>query len=300
MPPMTGLTSGQAGEGTVTPHGERWHLRVEGMDCADCALQLEQAVSQLPGVARCQVDFASARMTLDLDLARVDRDAVVARVRSLGYDAAEERAMPMQPPRRRGAFDFLAFLLQRRQNTLTLLAGAGILLAVAASWSQATTSLAPWLYSAAAVVGGYPIARKAIGVLRFNRTLDMNLLMTLAAMGALAIGEFAEGALVVFLFSLALGFVLPAALGQFAATGQMGAAFRFSEVFALVRAAPMAFLLTLLGSVLASIVASLGIILCIIGVIFTSAWAATVTGHLYGQAYKTASASRGMPASPAY
>lgn len=105
---------------------------------------------------------------------------------------------------------------------------------------------------------------------------------------------------VIFLFSLALGFILPAALGQFAATGQMGAAFRFSEVFALVRAEPMAFLLTLLGSVLASIVASLGIILCIIGVIFTSAWAATVTGHLYGQAYKKATASRGMPASPAY
>jgi Cd2+/Zn2+-exporting ATPase len=202
MPPMTGLTSGQAGEGTVAPHGERWRLRVEGMDCADCALQLEQAVGQLPGVARCQVDFASARMTLDFDPARVDREAVVARVRGLGYDAAEERAMPMPPSRRRGAFDFLAFLLQRRQNMLTLLAGAGILLAVAASWSQATASLAPWLYSAAAVVGGYPIARKAIGVLRFNRTLDMNLLMTLAAAGALAIGEFAEGALVVFLFSL--------------------------------------------------------------------------------------------------
>ncbi len=199
---MRDLASERAGEGTAAPRGERWRLRVEGMDCADCALQLEQAIGQLPGVARCQVDFASARMMLDLDPARVDREAVVARVRSLGYEAAEERAVVTQPPRRRGALDFLTFLLRRRQNALTLFAGVSILLALAASWSQAITPLAPWLYGMAAVVGGYPIARKAVNVARFTRALDMNLLMTLAAVGALAIGEFAEAALVVFLFSL--------------------------------------------------------------------------------------------------
>lgn len=202
MLPMTGLTSERAGGGTVAPPGERWRLRVEGMDCVDCAFQLEQAIGQLPGVARCRVDFASARMTLDLDPARVDREAIVARARSLGYDATEERTLLTPPSRRRGALDFLVFLLRRRQNTLTLAAGVCIILAAIAPWDQTTASLAPWLYGAAAVVGGYPIARKAVSVVRSNRTLDMNLLMTLAAAGALAIGEFAEGALVVFLFSL--------------------------------------------------------------------------------------------------
>jgi Cd2+/Zn2+-exporting ATPase len=52
------------------------------------------------------------------------------------------------------------------------------------------------------VAAGYPGARAAWAALRTVRTLDMNVLMTLAAIGALAIGEFAEGAVVTFLFAL--------------------------------------------------------------------------------------------------
>ncbi len=101
-----------------------------------------------------------------------------------------------------------------------------------------------------------------------------------------------------FIYSIFLGFVLPAALGSFAATGQMGAGFRFAEVFGLVRAAPVAYLLTLLGGFIASLIASLGLIVCIIGVLFTAVYATTINAHLYGQAYNEATAARGLK--PAY
>ena len=52
------------------------------------------------------------------------------------------------------------------------------------------------------VAGGYHIVRRAVGSLRTNRELDINVLMTLAVAGAVLIGEWAEGAVVVFLFSL--------------------------------------------------------------------------------------------------
>jgi Cd2+/Zn2+-exporting ATPase len=58
------------------------------------------------------------------------------------------------------------------------------------------------LYAIATVVAGYPGARAAWAALRTARTLDMNVLMTLAAAGALVIGEFEEGAVVTFLFAL--------------------------------------------------------------------------------------------------
>ena len=95
-------------------------------------------------------------------------------------------------------------------------------------------------------------------------------------------------------YGIALGFVLPAALANFVVTGEIGAAFRFSEVFALVRAAPSAYLLVLLGSIVAGLIASLGLILCIIGVIFTQALAFAIQGHLWGQAYNEATANKGM------
>jgi hypothetical protein len=100
----------------------------------------------------------------------------------------------------------------------------------------------------------------------------------------------------IFIYSLAMSMVLPAALGQFATTGQLGSAFRFGEVFGLVRAAPGAFLLVLVGSFVAGLIASLGIILCFIGVLFTSALAYAIMAHLYGQAYNVAVAQKAVQA----
>jgi hypothetical protein len=96
------------------------------------------------------------------------------------------------------------------------------------------------------------------------------------------------------LYGIALGFVIPAAFANFVVTGDLGAAFRFSEVFGLVRAAPAAYLLALIGSIVAGVVASLGLILCFIGVIFTMAWAYVIQSHLWGQAYNEATAQKGM------
>ncbi len=104
----------------------------------------------------------------------------------------------------------------------------------------------------------------------------------------------------IFIFALALNLVIPAALGQFAATGQLGAALRFGEVFGLVRAAPMAFVMCLLGAIVANLVASLGVIACFIGLLFTQVWAGAVMAHLYGQAYKQAKAAQGMAGGMAY
>ena len=93
---------------------------------------------------------------------------------------------------------------------------------------------------------------------------------------------------VTFLYAIFMGFVLPAAIGNFAAKGNLGAGFKFDEVFGLVKAAPGAYLLVLLGTVITSFVASIGVIACAIGVLFTSAYAAAINAHLQGQAYLVA------------
>jgi hypothetical protein len=98
---------------------------------------------------------------------------------------------------------------------------------------------------------------------------------------------------VTFLYSLAMAFVLPAAFGSFAASGQLGSAFRFGEVFALVRAAPAPFLIALLGVIVSGIIGGLGVIVCVIGVFVTYAYSMAVDGHLWGQAYSQGVAARG-------
>jgi len=105
---------------------------------------------------------------------------------------------------------------------------------------------------------------------------------------------------VMFIYGIFLGFVLPAAYGKFAATDELGAAFRFGEVFGLVRAAPSAYLIVLLGGIVAGIIAGLGLILCFIGIILTLAYSMTINAHFYGQAYNQAVAAKGMQTSTSY
>jgi hypothetical protein len=104
---------------------------------------------------------------------------------------------------------------------------------------------------------------------------------------------------VTLVYSIFIGLVLPAAFGKFAATGQMGSAFRFGEVIAMVRSAPSAYLIALLGSIVAGIVGSLGLILCIIGALFTYAYAIVINAHLWGQAYNVANPGQ-APLQPTY
>jgi hypothetical protein len=94
--------------------------------------------------------------------------------------------------------------------------------------------------------------------------------------------------LLVFLYSLLMALVLPAAMTHYAVTGEFGAAFRFGEVIGLVRNNLGAYLMVLVVTILGGFIGSLGTIACAIGVVFTSFYSVLVTYHAYGQAYRVA------------
>ncbi|GIV64488.1 MAG: hypothetical protein KatS3mg045_1827 [Bellilinea sp.] len=56
--------------------------RIEGMDCADCALKIEKGVRQLDGVERVELNFSTAFLTVE---GEVSPQAVQKRVEQLGY-----------------------------------------------------------------------------------------------------------------------------------------------------------------------------------------------------------------------
>ncbi|MBN1811629.1 MAG: cation-translocating P-type ATPase, partial [Anaerolineae bacterium] len=169
------------------------NVTVTGLDCAECARTLEQGVAAMGGVHKAEVNFTLARLTLDFDPRETSERAVVARVRELGYDVET----PEQE--RRGLW---ATIRWRQSEVLASVAGVLIVLAFALSLAGVPEVVSHILYTVATVAAGYPGARAAWAALRTVRTLDMNVLMSLAAIGALVIGEFEEGAVVTFLFAL--------------------------------------------------------------------------------------------------
>lgn len=106
---------------------------------------------------------------------------------------------------------------------------------------------------------------------------------------------------VLILLALALAIILPAAFGKLADTGEMSAALRLGEVFNLVRAKPGVYVIVALLSIVgASVLSSVGAILCGVGAFLGVAYAGLANAHLHGQAYRLASAEDGVaPAAPA-
>ncbi len=179
-------------------------LRIAGMDCADCAAKLESGVRRLDGVLHCTVNFAAAKMALEYDVEVLDQGAIIERIRRLGYDIVEEspQAQASDEASPGGVRGLLAFIRSRKRDTLTLVSGLLILLAFALETPGVSTAITHGIYALAIITGGLFVARKGLSNVRINRELDINFLMTVAVIGAAAIGAWEEGALVVFLFSL--------------------------------------------------------------------------------------------------
>jgi Zn2+/Cd2+-exporting ATPase len=174
----------------VPQHGrDAGRYRVEGMDCAACALTVEKVVAALDGVRAAQVSFGNATLAVD---GEVDPERVTAAVARVGYRAAPlTRRRPEPAP-----------FWRRDARTVSTLASIAVLAAaVAATLTGASRAVAEPLYLLSMAIGGWPIARAALAGLR-RRSLDMNVLMTLAAVGAVGIGSYAEGAWVLVLFAV--------------------------------------------------------------------------------------------------
>jgi hypothetical protein len=93
-----------------------------------------------------------------------------------------------------------------------------------------------------------------------------------------------------FVYSIALLFFIPASFGRLAATDGLGEALNVGKLWNLIQRAPSAYLLVLLGYIVAGFIASLGGILCFVGAFLTTAYALAVEGHLLGQAYQEGAA----------
>ncbi|QQG66498.1 heavy metal translocating P-type ATPase [Desulfobulbus oligotrophicus] len=176
--------------GEDTGGGTRTVYRLSGLDCGDCAMKLEKRIAALPGVSAASVNFSTAKMTV---LHTTADQMIIRTVQQAGYGAEVETSLLQQPSPP-------AQLWKNRRVLATVLSGLLLGCALVLDWSAGPRSVAIALYSVAIVTGGFHAARSAVYSLR-ALSLDMNVLMTAAVIGAAILGEWSEGAAVAFLFS---------------------------------------------------------------------------------------------------
>ncbi len=163
-------------------------VRITDIDCGNCATSIEHILGRVEGILSLNVSYAAEKMRVEYDSTKITREKILQRVRSLGYRVEEEK--------RRG------WLRQNWGLILALL--AGLFLGVGffgEKFFGLPRTVAMALYALAYLTGGYDATRHGLKA-ALHLKFDIDFLMVVAAIGAAILGEWAEGALLLFLFSL--------------------------------------------------------------------------------------------------
>ncbi|TNI88086.1 zinc/cadmium/mercury/lead-transporting ATPase [Aeromonas allosaccharophila] len=191
MPPADPLVAPEQGN-------SRHSWQVLGMDCPSCARKIETAVSRVSGVQQARVLFATEKLVVDL-APGLSPDPVTAAVLAAGFQLKGEsagREQASQPTLLGNLFGKeLGNVLAKYWQPLSL---AGLMLVAALLPSE----IGKPLFTLATLWGLWPISRKAWALTKSGSPFAIETLMTVAALGALFLGETAEAAMVLLLFML--------------------------------------------------------------------------------------------------
>ena len=189
-------------------------LHVAGMDCADEAALIRHALAR-PGIDALNFDLVGRRVDVRFNPETISASAILAAVAATGLAAHPHHAGEVVGDDHRHHD-------HHHDAAKWWAVASGIIFAIgwiidgvtADSWTEAVFGghgehavhahhpYAATAYGIAAVTGLWPMVPRAITSLRFGR-LDMHVLVCLSAIGAAAIGQWAEAAAVAFLFALA-------------------------------------------------------------------------------------------------
>lgn len=171
--------------------GAKVELYVANLDCENDAAAIRRGLGATAGVARITAFPKAAKVSIDYDAEQIDQDWLEDKLGALGF-----------PVRKRGEPEGLP--KPWRNPKVVTSAISGILLIV--GWLGGLAGLpdtaSTALYLVAIAVGGYYFGREAFEELVFEREVGIELLMSVAAIVATLMGQAAEGATLVFLYSI--------------------------------------------------------------------------------------------------
>jgi Cd2+/Zn2+-exporting ATPase/Cu+-exporting ATPase len=175
---------------------ETVEVPVAGMDCAGCTRTVERALSALPGVESVDVLLGAQKAVINLDPARIDRVAIREAVEAAGYHVPDSPA---------GESDAGLATAQRASRSalqvLGIVFGAVLFVVVAGEWLglfERLTERVPFPVGLLIVLAfGYPVFRN-VAAAALRRQVISHTVMTIGVVAALAVGQWATAAVVVF------------------------------------------------------------------------------------------------------
>jgi Zn2+/Cd2+-exporting ATPase len=190
---------------TQTPALKTQRLQVGGMDCASCAIKIENSLQQLTGVVEVSVSVATERLTLSYDPHQVSEADIQKRVSALGYTIKTAPMIAHQTLKKAGAHDSdhdhshahdqgAEFNLKQELPSVLIvvvLFGLGLIF----EDPLHNTPYSFWEYAVfipAYLISGWSVLKTAGRNILRGQVFDENFLMTIATIGAIAIHKLPE------------------------------------------------------------------------------------------------------------
>jgi Cd2+/Zn2+-exporting ATPase len=179
----------------LTPVADDKNIRqttifVQDLCCAAEELKIRKKFEGIEGVRSLQVNVVSRRLSVRHS---ATDERLLTALRSIGLPGMLEQNAKSRTAQRS---------VRRQRVFLVLSSGlfaAGILLQLTSLPSVVSNAV----ILAAVAAGGWEVALKGMRSL-VNRSLDINVLMTVAVIGAIALGQYLEAAAVIILYALSL------------------------------------------------------------------------------------------------
>ncbi|MDQ8304332.1 heavy metal translocating P-type ATPase [Enterococcus faecium] len=168
--------------------------RLEGLDCANCAMKIEKGVQKINGVKEATVNFTSGKLTIDAEedhLATIEQETKKV-VKELEPDV-KVTEIDKEKVSEHGN--------EKERNTLfrILFSLAGIALLILFDFNEPIRLIG---YLLIYLLIGYDVVKKAVMNIVKGKIFDENFLMSVATIGAMLIGEYPEAVAVMLFYQI--------------------------------------------------------------------------------------------------
>jgi len=164
--------------------------QVSGMDCPSCAKKIENAIRNIDGVLQAKVLFATEKLVVHFNDQSLSQSIEqVAKKTGFTLTSNTSRTKPQEPT---------GWLSVLKSNAQIIAISFAMLFA--ALIKSPYPELSEILFTLTCLLGLYPVAKKALQLAKSGTPFAIETLMSVAALGALYLGETIEAAMVLLLF----------------------------------------------------------------------------------------------------
>lgn len=177
-------------------------IKLQGLCCGNCAAKIERESNNIKGVKSAVVDFVNTKLILEIDnLSK--QNVIIEKVKEIVKRIEPDVKVIELENNNRGAKDKTHEHNHDESNKSDMIKfGASALIFVVASVLNLSSYIELTLFLISYILVGGEVVLRAIKNIRRGQVFDENFLMSIATIGAFAIGQYPEGVAVMLFYQL--------------------------------------------------------------------------------------------------